>query len=436
VKIPANQIQSTLQKYILADGMHIIYDMDRSHDSYIVDGASGKEYLDLFSFFATQPVAHNHPKIIDPVFREKIARIALHRPTLSDIYVAEYAEFVDTFGRIAGKNYFKYFFFVEGGAMGVENALKAAMDWKVRKNLKAGKGEKGQKIIHFKNAFHGRSGYTVSMTNTFHPNKHQYFAKMDWPRISVSPALQFPITDEILQNTIALEKQVVSEIKEVLSKNKDDIAALILETIQCEGGDNHFRKEFYQSLRTLADENEFLLIFDEVQTGIGTTGKMWGFEHFGVVPDLISFGKKVQVAGCASTGRIDDVPDNVFKLSGRINSTWGGNLVDMVRCQKLLEIIEQENLVENASHMGDYFLQELRKLGTKHPKLTNVRGRGLLIAFDLPTPSDRDQIMKKIFDHGAMTLSCGERSIRLRPHLDITKNEVDHAIQIFDKSLA
>lgn len=436
MKIPANQIQSTLQKYILADGMHIIYDMDRSHDSYIVDGASGKEYLDLFSFFATQPVAHNHPKIIDPVFREKIARIALHRPTLSDIYVAEYAEFVDTFGRIAGKNYFKYFFFVEGGAMGVENALKAAMDWKVRKNLKAGKGEKGQKIIHFKNAFHGRSGYTVSMTNTFHPNKHQYFAKMDWPRISVSPALQFPITDEILQNTIALEKQVVSEIKEVLSKNKDDIAALILETIQCEGGDNHFRKEFYQSLRTLADENEFLLIFDEVQTGIGTTGKMWGFEHFGVVPDLISFGKKVQVAGCASTGRIDDVPDNVFKLSGRINSTWGGNLVDMVRCQKLLEIIEQENLVENASHMGDYFLQELRKLGTKHPKLTNVRGRGLLIAFDLPTPSDRDQIMKKIFDHGAMTLSCGERSIRLRPHLDITKNEVDHAIQIFDKSLA
>lgn len=431
-----NQIQSTLQKYILADGMHIIYDMDKSHHSYIVDAATGKEYIDMFSFFATQPVAHNHPKIIAPEFREKIARLALHRPTLSDIYVAEYAEFVESFGRIAGKNYFKYFFFVEGGAMGVENALKAAMDWKVRKNLKAGKGEKGTQIIHFKNAFHGRSGYTVSMTNTFHPNKHQYFAKFDWPRISVSPALKFPVTDDVLKTTIALEKQAIEEIKQVLASHKDDVAALILETIQCEGGDNHFRKEFYQALRTLADENDFLLIFDEVQTGIGTTGKMWAFEHFGVVPDLISFGKKVQVAGCASTGRIDEVPDNVFKMSGRINSTWGGNLVDMVRCQKLLEIIDEENLVENAAAMGEYFLQELQKLTSKHSKVTNVRGRGLLIAFDLPTAADRDQTMKKIFENGAMTLSCGERSIRLRPHLDITKSEIDHAIKVFDKSFA
>lgn len=434
VKITPKEIQPTLQKHILADGMHLIYDMDRSHGSYIVDATSGKEYVDLFSFFATQPVAHNHPKIIDPEFKEKIGRIALHRPTLSDIYVSEYAEFVETFGRIAGKDFFKYFFFVEGGAMGVENALKASMDWKVRKNLKAGRGEKGNKIIHFKNAFHGRSGYTVSMTNTFHPGKHQYFAKLDWPRIGISPALRFPITDEVLQSTISLEKHAVEEIKQVLVKHKDEISALILETIQCEGGDNHFRKEFYQELRKLADENDFLLIFDEVQTGIGTTGKMWAFEHFDVKPDLIAFGKKVQVAGCASTQRIDEVEDNVFKMSGRINSTWGGNLVDMVRCTKLLEIIQEEKLVENAFSMGAYFLQELQKLAHKHMKISNVRGRGLLIAFDLPTASDRDQTMKKIFENGAMTLSCGEKSIRLRPHLDITKSEIDHAIQIFDRS--
>lgn len=436
MKITPKEIQPTLQKYILADGMHLVYDMDRSHGSYIVDAANGKEYVDLFSFFATQPIAHNHPKIIDPTFKEKIARIALHRPTLSDIYVAEYAEFIDTFGRIAGKDFFRYYFFVEGGAMGVENALKAAMDWKVRKNIRSGRGEKGNKIIHFKNAFHGRSGYTVSMTNTFHPNKHQYFAKLDWPRISVSPALKFPITDDVLKTTIALEKQAVEEIKQVLANNKDEIAALIIETIQCEGGDNHFRKEFYQELRKLADENDFLLIMDEVQTGIGTTGKMWGFEHFDVKPDLIAFGKKVQVAGCASTKRIDEVQDNVFKMSGRINSTWGGNLVDMVRCAKLLEIIEEEKLVQNASNMGTYFLEELQKLSQKHPKIDNVRGRGLLIAFDLPTSTDRDQAMRKIFENGAMTLSCGERSIRLRPHLDITKSEIDHAISIFDKSVS
>ena len=433
MSVDAKQVPSILQKYILADGMRPIFDMDKSHGSYMMDGSSGKELLDLFSFFATQPVAYNHPKINNPAFREKMGRLALHRPTLSDIYVPEFAEFVETFARIAGKGYFSHYFFIEGGAMGVENALKAAMDWKVLKNIRAGKGEKGNQIIHFKDAFHGRSGYTVSMTNTSSAKKHQYFAKLPWPRVS-SPMLSFPVTDQILEQTVAREKQTVQEIKDALSKNKDEIAALILEPIQCEGGDHHFRKEFFEQLRTLADENEFLLILDEVQTGIGITGKMWGFEHFGITPDLISFGKKVQVAGCASTSRIDEVQDNVFKSSGRINSTWGGNLVDMVRCQKLLEIIEEENLVENAAKMGAYFMEKLQELSSQTGKITNIRGRGLLIAFDLPTPEARDQMMKKIYENGAVVLASGVKSIRLRPHLDITRAEVDHAIQIFEKS--
>jgi L-lysine 6-transaminase len=434
MSLDAKQVPSILQKYILADGMRPIFDMDKSHGSYMVDGSSGKELLDLFSFFATQPVAYNHPKINTPAFREKMGRIALHRPTLSDIYVPEFAEFVETFARVAGKGYFSHYFFIEGGAMGVENALKAAMDWKVLKNIRAGKGEKGNQIIHFKDAFHGRSGYTVSMTNTSSAKKHQYFAKLPWPRVS-SPMLSFPVTDQVLEQTIAREKQTVQEIKNALTQNKDEIAALILEPIQCEGGDHHFRKEFFQQLRNLADENEFLLILDEVQTGIGITGKMWGFEHFGVTPDLISFGKKVQVAGCASTSRIDDVQDNVFKNSGRINSTWGGNLVDMVRCQKLLEIIEEENLVENAAKMGAYFTEKLQALSSKVGTITNIRGRGLLIAFDLPTAEARDQMMKKIYENGAVVLASGVKSIRLRPHLDITKAEVDHAIQIFEQSI-
>ena len=433
MSIPAKQVPEVLQKYILADGMRPIFDMDKSHDSYMVDGSSGKELLDLFSFFATQPVAYNHPKINNPAFREKMGRIAIHRPTLSDIYVPEFAEFVETFARIAGKGYFSHYFFIEGGAMGVENALKAAMDWKVLKNLKRNKGEKGNKIIHFKDAFHGRSGYTVSMTNTSSAKKHKYFAKLDWPRVS-SPMLKFPITDDVLEQTIAREKQTVQEIKNALTKNPDEIAALILEPIQCEGGDHHFRKEFFEQLRSLADENEFLLILDEVQTGIGITGKMWGFEHFGVVPDLISFGKKVQVAGCAATSRIDDESENVFKNSGRINSTWGGNLVDMVRCQKLLEIIEEEKLVENADKMGKYFMEQLHKLSQKVTSISNIRGRGLLIAFELPTAEKRDQMMKKIYENGAVVLASGDKSIRLRPHLDIKQSEIDHAIQIFEKS--
>ena len=276
MSISANQVQSTLQKHILADGMRAIFDADHSHGSYLKDAKTGKEYLDLFSFFATQPIAFNHPKINNPEFREKLGRLAMHRPTLSDIYTQEYAEFVETFSRVTNRGVLKHYFFIEGGAMGVENALKVAMDWKVQKNLASGKtkGETGTQIIHFKNAFHGRSGYTVSMTNTHQSNKYKYFAKFNWPRVS-SPALSFPLTNEVIEKTMELEKQCVQEIKNALQQNKDDIAALILEPIQCEGGDNHFRKDFFQELRTLADENEFMLIFDEVQTGMGVTGKIW-----------------------------------------------------------------------------------------------------------------------------------------------------------------
>ena len=432
--VSASNIPSVLRKYILADGMEPIFDIDESHGSYLRDAKTGKDYIDLFSFFATQPISFNHPKINNPTFKEKLARVALCRPSLSDIYVPEYAEFVETFARIAGKDHFKYFFFIEGGALGVENALKAAMDWKVQKNIQSGKGEVGNQIIHFKDAFHGRTGYTLSMTNTFDPTKHQYFAKFDWPRIT-SPYLRFPVTDEVLDKVADLEKQAVIEIKDALTKRPNEIAGLLIEPIQCEGGDHHFRHDFFHQLRTLADENEFLLIFDEVQTGIGVTGKMWCFEHYGVTPDLVAYGKKVQVAGCASTDRIDEVSENVFKKSSRINSTWGGNLVDMVRCQKLLEIIEEENLVENAAKMGQYALERIQNLSKRHSSISNIRGRGLLIAFDLPTTEKRDQMIKNAFSHGAMALPCGEKSIRIRPHLDITSAAMDHAIQIFEKSI-
>ena len=153
---------------------------------------------------------------------------------------------------------------------------------------------------------------------------------------------------------IAAEKQSIKEIKDALLNNKDDIAAIIIEPIQGEGGDNQFRKEFFMQLRQICNENEILLIFDEVQTGIALTGKMWAHQHF-VKPDLLSFGKKTQVCGVLSTDRIDEIEENVFKKPGRINSTWGGNIVDMVRFQRILEIIEEEDLVKNCENDGKTF---------------------------------------------------------------------------------
>ena len=168
---------------------------------------------------------------------------------------------------------------------------------------------------------------------------------------------------------------ILDEIISRLEMN-DEVAAILVEPIQGEGGDNYFTEYFMLELRKIADCYDVMLILDEVQTGMGLTGKTWAYEHYNIIPDMISFGKKVQVCGVASTGKIDDIPDNVFKVKSRINSTWGGNLVDMVRSTIYMEIIKERNLIKNAQKVGNYFIDKLSEIG-----LNNLRGKGLMIAF-------------------------------------------------------
>jgi L-lysine 6-transaminase len=324
------------------------------------------------------------------------------------------------------------YFFIEGGAAAVENALKAAMDWKVRKNLAAGRGERGTEILHFERAFHGRSGYTMSLTNT-DARKTDYFARFPWPRVS-TPAIDFALPEsKRTQNVIQREKQSEKQIREVIAKKGVDLAAIIIEPIQGEGGDNHFRGEWLGTLRTICDESDILLIFDEVQTGMGLTGRNWCCEHFGVLPDLLAFGKKAQVCGIMAGPRLDEVADNVFRLPSRINSTWGGNFTDYVRSTHYLRIVEAEKLVGNARVKGGAFQTELQKMARKHPMVTAVRGRGLMLAFDLPNGEMRDGFWKGAFELGLLVLRSGERSIRLRPVLDITDDVIESALRIMDK---
>jgi L-lysine 6-transaminase len=423
--INAMNVHETLSKYMHADGFDLVFDMEKSKGAYFYDKRYDREFLDLFSFFASCPLGHNHPKLKTPAMIEKFGRIALHNITNSDLYTEEMAEFVDTFFKIAVPKEFKYSFFVAGGALAVENALKAAMDWKVRKNLAKGyRYEVGTQVIHFEQCFHGRTGYTVSMTNTADPNKTKYFAKFDWPRV-VNPKIKFPLTEGHLEEVEKLEKLAIAQIEVALAENPDDICALIIEPIQGEGGDNHFRPEFMQELRKLADENDIMLIFDEVQTGIGLTGKMWAHQHFGMAPDMICFGKKTQVCGFLSTDRIDEVPDNVFHVGSRINSTWGGNLIDMVRFSHYLKIIQEDKLVENAATVGKRVMSGLQEFSKEFPSLiSNVRGRGLMCAFDLPSTELRNKMVGELYKNGVAILGCGTHSIRYRPALILTEAEV------------
>ncbi len=431
--INSKNVHETIAKYMLADGFDIVCDLDKSHGSYIHDSKYNKDYLDFFTFFASFPVGFNHPMMNNDEFIKKIGKAALHKPSNSDIYTEDMAEFVETFGTIAKPDYMKYLFFVAGGALAVENAIKAAFDWKVRKNLKAGKGEKGMQIIHFERAFHGRTGYTLSLTNTFDPRKTQYFPKFDWPRV-ITPFLRFPIDDAEIERVKKEEQKCIEQIKGAIMENKDDIAGILIEPVQAEGGDNHFRKEFMQELKKICVENDILLIVDEVQSGMGLTGKFWAVEHYGVEPDIISFGKKAQICGIMAGKRIDEVENNVFHESSRINSTWGGNYVDMIRASQILKIIRDENLVENAAKMGEYLLEEMKKI--KSDKFTNIRGLGMMIAFDLADTEKRDNMFNILFSNGLFAIKCGERSIRFRPALNLTKEDADKAMKILEKSLS
>lgn len=432
-QVPADRVLPTLSKHMLVDGFEIVVDLKNSRGSYIVDAKDGKRYLDFFTFVASSPLGMNHPKLTTPEFLEKLAYVAVNKPSNSDIYTAEQAEFLEAFERVAIPQYLPYAFFIEGGALAVENALKAAFDWKIRKNFARGyKQEHGTQVIHFKQAFHGRTGYTLSLTNT-DPVKTDLFPKFKWPRI-LNPKMMFPMNEENLARVIREEEIAVNQIQEAFRTNKDDIAAIIIEAVQGEGGDNQFRKEFWQQLRQLADENEAMLIVDEVQTGIGLTGKMWGHQHY-IQPDMIAFGKKMQVCGFLCSKRIDEITDNVFKVPSRINSTWGGGLVDMVRAQRYLEVIEEENLVENARVTGAYLVEKLEELAQEFPKaISNPRGLGLFAAFDVDTPDRRTAIRKRCLQKGLIVLPSGDRAIRFRPPLTVTQEEIDLGISIIRES--
>ena len=427
-----SEIRNVIAKSMLADGMSPIIDLEKSHGSWLVDKVSGKEYLDLFSMFASLSVGYNHPYVLEQSERLKIA--AINKPTNSDVYSQEMAEFVQTFNRVAQPEYLPMSFFIEGGGLAVENALKAAFDWKRRKNLEKGSSAKGDKVIHFKQCFHGRTGYTMSLTDSPDKRKTMYFPKFDWPRVT-NPKITFPLEDN-LEHIIKLEEKAVKEIKDAIKSHPDNIASIIIEPIQGEGGDNHFRSEFMQMLRQIADENDIILIYDEVQTGVGVTGKMWAHQNFeNANPDIISFGKKTQVCGVAASKRFDEVDGNVFRESSRINSTWGGSLVDMVRLTIYLELIEKEKLVDKAAQTGKYLLQGLHDLQNEFPNLvSNARGRGLYCAFDLPSSEKRDHLANHLMDEGSILLGSGNYSIRFRPHLNVTEEDIDFGMNCFRRA--
>ncbi len=438
LSVKPTEVINELNNHILADGYDLTYDIEKSQGAYIYDSKYDRKLLDFFTCFASVPLGYNHPKMVnDEEFKKNLLLAAMANPSNSDVYTQQYAEFVKTFASVGIPSYLPHAFFIAGGALAVENAIKVAMDWKVQKNFEKGyTEEKGFKVLHFEKSFHGRSGYTLSLTNTL-PDKTKWFAKFDWPRIPV-PAVKFPLEGANLEHAIQTEQASIDLIKKAFEVNKDDICAILIEPIQSEGGDNHIREEFLIQLKQIADANDAMLIFDEVQTGVGLTGKFWCHEHFSEAarPDIIAFGKKMQVCGILVGSKVDEIPGNVFNVASRINSTWGGNLVDMVRSTQILNIIKEDNLCEKAAETGAYLKEQLFTLASKYPAVTNVRGKGLLCAFDLPSKAQRDKFISKGMELNVMFLGCGNQTIRFRPSLCIEKSHIDEGVEKMEIILA
>ncbi len=420
-----DDVRGRLARYVLTDGFHLSLDLRRSRGSWIVDAETGERYLDLYAFYASAPLGINPPDVTDdPEFVALLAEAAANKPTNPDIYTVHYADFVETFARVLGDPALPHLFFVEGGALAVENALKCAFDWKSRHNETRGYSPRlGTKVLHLTRAFHGRSGYTLSLTNT-DPVKTERYPMFDWPRIDV-PVATFPLSEHLAE-VVSAEQRALHQAEAAFRDHPGDIACFIAEPIQGEGGDNHMRPEFLQAMQRLCRENDALFVLDEVQTGVGLTGTAWAYQQLGLEPDIVAFGKKVQLGGIMAGRRVDDVPDNVFRVSGRINSTWGGGLADMVRSRRLLEVIERDRLFDRVATAGAWFLAELQELGARFPGLvSNVRGRGLMCAFDLPGAQERDSLLSILREQEkVLLLPSGPRSIRFRPALNISQGEL------------
>jgi len=429
--VDPSRVHEVLAGSILVDGFDLVLDLQRSAGSRLVDARDGSVWLDLFTFFASSALGMNHPALTrDPAFARRLLSAAYNKPSCSDVYTVELAEFVQTFRRVLGDPALPHLFFIDGGALAVENALKVAFDWKSRRNEAAGRDRRlGTKVLHLEHAFHGRSGYTLSLTNT-DPAKTDRYPTFDWPRIP-SPARTADA-----EATALAEQAALAAARQAFEAAPHDIACFVAEPIQAEGGDRHLRAEFLRAMQDLCLEFDALFVLDEVQTGCGITGTAWAYQQLGLAPDVVAFGKKTQVCGVMAGRRVDDVAENVFAVSSRINSTFGGNLTDMVRTTRILETIEAEHLVEGVPAKGQALLAMLSDLAHRDERVGAVRGRGLLVAFDLPDAGLRDQVLARLRERErVLLLGCGPCGIRFRPALTVALEDLGDGVAALSRVL-
>lgn len=366
-------------------------DFKKSHGSYLFDKNSQVEFLDFFGFFSSLPLGYNHRIFKEKEFIDTISRISNIKVANNAIETDERVQFLEKFSKYAGMD-FKYFHFCCTGALAVESALKVAIDYKKSKR---------PMVISFKGSFHGINCWGLA-TDRFFP--------IDL-RLETCPEVNWPKVNNI------------DEIKKFIEKNGNrNVAAILVEPIQCTFGDRYFPLDFFAQLRKLSDENNIPLIFDEIQTGFGVSGRMWYYQHLNIEPDILIFGKKSQAAGIMAKEKFG----NIFKSPARkLKVTFDGELIDMVRCMYILEAYEKYNILNNVQERSAELVAGLKEIN----QLKNVRACGLLIAFDFEAQKQRDAFFDRMIDKRFMCNKTVSKTIRLRPNLNLSSNEVQEALE-------
>ncbi|WP_198548973.1 L-lysine 6-transaminase [Streptomyces sp. PRh5] len=418
-----------LRTHVTGDFNDILIDIRASNGCWMVDERDGTRYLDMSMFYASAPLGHNHPGLLgDQELDETLLAAARMKPANPDFATSEQIRFVTAFLNALGSDDMPYVFFIDGGAAAVENALKVAFDWKTQHNAARGIAVRGSRVLHLEHAFHGRSGYTMSLTNT-DPAKTRDFPVFDWPRIPSPAVNDMGRWDET--GLLAEEEQALAVAEAAFHRYTHEIACFVFEPIQGEGGDRHLRPQFLTAMAELCRTHDALFVADEVQSGFGITGDRWACGTLGLCPDLIAFGKKTQVCGVLGGRRVHEVENNAFRASSRLSSTWGGNLTDMVRATRILEIVEREGLFTAARSTGAYLLHGLKEIAAEFPELVSApRGRGLMCAITLPDQEVRDRVVAQArTKHGVIFLGSGRRELRWRPPLSVTENDLATALE-------
>ncbi|KAI7907629.1 4-aminobutyrate aminotransferase [Cokeromyces recurvatus] len=437
----SKEIISKLNQYQDTRSIFFIADFSKSKGNYIVD-ADGNTLLDVFAQIASIPIGYNNP-VFSTLSQDPAFQIALsNRAALGVSPNKDWIESIEKAFMTVAPRGMTNVFTVMCGSCANENAFKTAFMYKAAKRRgdrefslqelsscmknEAPGSANDLSILSFTQAFHGRllGSLTATASKAIHKIDIPAF---DWPKATF-PQLKYPLQDHVEENS-RIEEESLKEVEELIVNAKKPVAAVIVEPIQAEGGDNHASPNFFRKLQEICQKNDVLLIVDEVQTGVGATGTFWAHEawHLPDPPDIVTFSKKFQAAGFYLNPRLR--PSQPYRLY----NTWMGDPVRAMQAATIVQEIKDKNLLQNVRDVGHYLQQNLLELQQQQQQamtattsiITHVRGQGMFIAFDLPDSSQRDSFLLNMRQRGIHMGGCGEQTVRLRPMLTFQKQHAD-----------